>query len=339
MPPEWHPHSGTLLCWPVNRKTWPGMRINNVERVYIELIQALYKHETVHLLVHDESIRRRVTEKLKKANLPENAVTYHLHPSDDMWARDFGPVYVKNELGGVAVTDWIYNAWGGKYPPFNNDNKIPGYLASAFNQMTFTPELILEGGSIDTNGKGVMLTTESVLLNPNRNPDYTKAQIEEHLKEYLGQQQVIWLKDGLAGDDTDGHIDDLSRFVSENVIITALADDPNDVNYKTLQHNYKILKAAENPSGGKFEIIPIPMPRNKINGTTVDGSKYVPASYANFYIANGLVLLPLYDERYDDQVRELFCQLFPDRDVTGIDCTDLVWGQGGIHCVTQQMYY
>ncbi|MEX0772894.1 MAG: agmatine deiminase family protein [Balneolales bacterium] len=338
MPPEWHRHSGTLLSWPVNRETWPGDRLDKVEKVYINIIRALYKYETIHLLVHDESVRNRVFKMLYSAGIPDDSINFHLHPSNDVWARDFGPIYIINDSGNAAITNWDYNAWGGKYPPFESDNKVPAYLAKKFNQKVFKPDLVLEGGSIETNGAGVILTTESVLLNPNRNSRYSKGDIEDYLKEYLGHEHIVWLKDGLKGDDTDGHIDDLVRFVSENTIVAALCDDPKDVNYETLLHNYEILKSVNNPLGEKFEIITMPMPQTKIDGTTVDGSEYVPASYANFYIANGVILLPLYDDRYDEQVLNLFRQLFPDREIVGINCADLVWGQGGIHCITQQIY-
>lgn len=339
MPAEWHQHTGTLLCWPINRETWPDDRLARVEKVYLNIIEALLESEPIHLLIHNESTRRRVLKMLKSANISSDSIIFHQHPSNDVWARDYGPVYVKGESNATAIVNWDYNSWGGKYPPFDSDNKVPELLAKRFNQKIFNPGIVLEGGSIDTNGTGVILTTESVLLNPNRNPGYSKGDIEMYLKEYLGHEHVVWLKGGLAGDDTDGHIDDISRFVSENTIVTALPDDPKDINYGVLKRNCEILESAENHLGGKFEIITIPMPQTKIEGTTVDGSEYVPASYANFYIANEVVLLPLYDERYDEQVKNLFRQLFPDRKIVCINCADLVWGQGGIHCITQQIYY
>jgi len=198
--------------------------------------------------------------------------------------------------------------------------------------------MILEGGSIETNGNGVMLTTESVLLNPNRNPHLSKDEIEEHLKNYLGQEKIIWLESGLAGDDTDGHIDDLSRFVNERTIITMTTDDPEDVNYHVLQENLARLKAAKDQHGRSFEVVELPMPVTYVEETTVDGSEYVPASYANFYIANGGVLLPVYDPKHDDAVISAFRRYFPDRRIIPIKSTDLVWGQGSIHCITQQLY-
>ena len=360
MPAEWHPHSGTLLSWPYNRETWPGERLPRVEKVYIDIIRALFPHEPIHLLVNDEAVKARVLGLFKENGLPMDAVTFHVRTTNDVWARDFGPIFVLRQDDSslrhassaygphiqpnapsalmadkwpkVAITDWGYNAWGGKYPPYDSDDAVPAYLAEQFGIRRFAPGMILEGGSIETNGNGVMLTTESVLLTPTRNPHLTKTDIEQRLKDYLGQDRVIWLKEGLAGDDTDGHIDDLSRFLTRNTIMTMMTDDPTDVNYRVLHENREILQDTG------FDIIDIPMPLTRIEGTTVDGSEHVPASYANFYVANGVVLLPLYDKRHDGYVVDIFRQYFPDRIVVPIPCQDLVWGQGSIHCITQQLY-
>ncbi|MDZ7714692.1 MAG: agmatine deiminase family protein [Balneolaceae bacterium] len=262
---------------------------------------------------------------------------FHLKPTNDVWARDCGPIFVKNEEDEFVITDWEYNAWGGKYPPFEDDNKLPAYFADKYDIKLFEPGMVLEGGSIETNGNGILLTTESVLLNPNRNPDLSKEEIEKKLKEYLGVHKIIWLKEGLKGDDTDGHIDDLSRFLNENTILTMVAEE-GDVNYQALHTNFKILREATDLNGEPFNIETLPLPETKIEGTTVDGSEYVPASYANFYIANGVVLVPTYDVRYDEMALDLFENYFPERDVVGIPCADLVWGQGSIHCITQPWY-
>lgn len=343
MPAEWHPHGSTLLSWPVNRETWPDERLDRVEKVYLEIIKALHPHERIHLLVNDKKVRERVKAYFNQFGIPQTAVVFHEVTCNDVWARDFGPIFVRDAgKSGTpeefAITNWGYNAWGGKYPPYDSDNAIPGYISQQSGLRIFDMDMILEGGSIETNGKGVMLVTESVLLNPNRNPHLSKAEIEQRLKKGLGQQKVIWLNRGLEGDDTDGHIDDLSRFLNEKTIMTMITDDPEDVNYEALQENLAILRSATDQDGNPFEIVTLPMPLTKIEGTTVDGSEYVPASYANFYIANGVVLLPLYDERYDNRALELFRKYFPEREVIGIDCKNLVWGQGSIHCITQQMY-
>jgi agmatine deiminase len=343
MPAEWHPHSSTLLSWPVNPETWPEERLERVEKVYLQIIKALADHEKIHLLVDGDSLLKRVTSLLTNYGVNLHNIEFHNVTCNDVWARDFGPIFIRNEASAgtdaeFAITDWGYNAWGGKYPPFDDDNAIPKYFADKFDVRRFEPGMILEGGSIETNGDGVMLVTESVLLNPNRNPELSKQQIEANLKYWLGQDKVIWLGRGLEGDDTDGHIDDLSRFLNKNTILTMTTDDPYDVNFVALQENLNILKSATDQYGNSFKIETLPMPITKIEGTTVDGSEFVPASYANYYVANGVVLLPLYDERYDDLAIELMSKYFPDRKVVGIDCRNLVWGQGSIHCITQQMY-
>lgn len=241
------------------------------------------------------------------------------------------------KIRDMVMCDWGYNAWGGKYPPYDDDNAVPVRLAELLDYPVVSPGMILEGGSIEVNGAGFLLTTESVLLNPNRNPQMSKFQIEKNLRKYLGVDKILWLKRGLRGDDTDGHIDDLTRFAGPQTVVTSVSDDPSDPNYEVLRENREILTNSADCKGVPFEVIELPLPATRINDTTVDGSEYVPASYANFYIANGCVLVPLYDKRYDDQVLKLFRRLFPDRSIKGIPCSDLVWGQGSIHCITQQV--
>jgi len=336
MPAEWHPHYATQLHWPANRETWPDERLERVEEVYLDIIEALHTYEKI-LLLGDQKTLSRAEQKLKTREIDLTKVQMVVQLTNDVWARDCGPIFVHNS-GRYKITDWEYNAWGGKYPPFDTDNSLPQLISELFETEITKTGMVLEGGSIDTNGEGVLLTTESVLLNPNRNPGMSKHEIEEKLKHFLGMTKVIWLKDGLAGDDTDGHIDDLSRFVNKNTIFTMLSDDQEDVNYKALMENYEILQNATDHNGNPFHIVTLPLPHTRIEGTTVDGSEYVPASYANFYIANGVVLVPIYDVRYDSEVLDIFGEYFPDRDIIGIPCADLVWGQGSIHCITQQLY-
>lgn len=341
IPAEWELHSATQMHWPSNRDTWPGERLQRVEQVYLNIIKVLHTREPIHLFVKDENTRDYVLDLFEERGFNLQKIIFHIQPINDVWARDCGPIFVRrteDEQDTFAITDWEYNAWGGKYLPFDDDNRLPSYIASRFGLKRFTPNMVLEGGSIETNGEGVLLTTESVLLNPNRNPGLSKKQIEQRLKNYLGVEQIIWLKGGLAGDDTDGHVDDISRFLNEGTILTMTMDDPDDVNYLTLEVNLELLKRARDLHGNSFSIETLPLPETKIEGTTVDGSEYVPASYANFYVANGVVLVPVYDERYDEEALELFRSYFPDRQVIGIPCADLVWGQGSIHCITQQWY-
>lgn len=340
MPAEWHPHTTTLMHWPSNRETWPGERLNRVEEVYIDVLEALTGYEPVILLC-DPSDILKAEELIKKGNIDDSQIHLIEKKINDIWARDCGPVCIRRIVNGkevYAFTDWEYNAWGEKYPPFEDDNRVPEFLADMFDMPIYKPGIILEGGSIETNGEGLLLTTESVLLNPNRNPDFDKAGIETYLHDYLGIEKVIWLKKGLVGDDTDGHIDDLTRFLNKNSVLTMVPADSGDVNYKVLQENYELLKSARDIQGDLLNIETLPLPKTKIEGTTVDGSEYVPASYANFYLANHVVLVPLYDKRFDQSALNFFKLYFTDRDVIGIDCTDLVWGQGSLHCITQQLY-
>lgn len=341
MPPEWHPHAGTQLHWPTNRETWPGERLERAERVYLDIIEVLHHYEHIHLLVPDAPYQKKIESFLSTRSIDLKRITFHRQTTNDVWARDCGPIFIRREQNGkeeFAITDWKYNAWGGKYPPYGDDNRLPKYFADTYRLNRFETGMVLEGGSIEVNGEGVLLTTESVLLNKNRNPGMNKSEIEERLKEYLGVTKIIWLKNGLAGDDTDGHIDDLARFIGPGTILAMTVDDPEDVNYYTLQENLEILEQARDQKGHRFSIETLPLPQTKIEGTTVDGSEYVPASYANFYVANGVVLVPTYDIRYDEEALSLFREYFPDRDVVGIPCADLVWGQGSIHCITQQLY-
>lgn len=338
MPAEWTPHSATQLHWPSNTETWPGERLERVEEVYLNLISSLIPFEPVHLFVENTQVEQRALSKLREAGIHSHSLTIHRVPVNDVWARDCGPIFVKDALGEDVILDWGYNAWGGKYPPYHADNALPKYIADLYGIKRVEPGMILEGGSIEVNGEGVVLTTESVLLNPNRNPELSQAEIENKLMKYLGVDQVIWLKRGLAGDDTDGHIDDLARFLNEDTVLAMITEEKDDVNYEALQQNLEILKGTTLKNGQQLRIETLPLPQTKIEGTTVDGSEYVPASYANFYIANGVVLVPMYDERYDKLALDLFRRYFPERKVVGIPCGDLVWGQGSIHCITQQWY-
>lgn len=337
MPPEWHRHAATQLHWPSNRNTWPGERLERVEEVYCRIIEELHFFEPIHLFVENLEIRNRVMQKLSLRAVELDRVIIHQQKINDVWARDCGPIFVKQGEEFV-ITDWDYNAWGEKYPPWKDDNALPKFIAEKFRLKRIVPGMILEGGSIDVNGAGALLTTESVLLNPNRNPLLSKKEIEQKLQKHLGVDLVIWLKRGLAGDDTDGHIDDITRWLNEDTVLTMICEDRKDLNYKALQENLEILQSVTLNNGKSLTIETLPLPQTKIEGTTVDGSEYVPASYANFYIANGVVLVPEYDKRYDNHALELMRKYFPGRKIIGIPCKDLVWGQGSIHCITQQWY-
>ncbi|WP_138429524.1 agmatine deiminase family protein [Fodinibius saliphilus] len=339
--PEWHNHSATQMHWPSNKKTWPGKRLQKVEYVYLDIIEVLHRYENIHLFVDNRILHEHVVNLLRERNINLDKIIFHIQSINDVWARDCGPIFVYREgeeEAEYAITDWEYNSWGDKYPPYDSDNKLPSYLASKYGISRYEPEMVLEGGSIDTNGDGVLITTESVLLNRNRNPQMTRDDIEQRLQDFLGIQRVIWLKGGLAGDDTDGHVDDVARFLNKDTILAMRSDIEHDINYKVLDENLEILQRATDRHGYSFAIETLPLPETRIEDRTVDGSSHVPASYTNFYIANEVVLVPLYDERYDQEALRLFRQYYPGRDIVGIPCADLVWGQGAIHCITQPLY-
>jgi len=337
MPAEWSKHAATMLIWPHNRNTWPGKRLESVEVIYRTIILTLLKYEAVVLFVNDGHVKQRAQNILGDFGAKPFPLRIITSPVNDVWARDSGPIFVKDREGFV-ITDWEFNSWGGKYPPWNDDNQLPEKISDIYSIQRLGTNMVLEGGSIETNGEGLFLTTESVLLNENRNPGWAKEKIERTLQRYLGAKKVIWLKNGLAGDDTDGHIDDLTRFVNKNTVITAVSDDPTNPNFEILKENLRVLVKSLDTNGNPLNIIQIPLPETYVEDPTVDGSDHVPCSYANFYIANGAVLLPLYDEKADLQMLDLFSELFPDRTIEGIPCRNLVWGQGSIHCITQQLY-
>jgi agmatine deiminase len=261
-------------------------------------------------------------------------VFFHFNPTNDAWCRDHGPIFIQREVDGrreEAIVDWGYNAWGGKYPPYDLDDVIPTRIGAEYGIPVFHPGIIMEGGSLDVNGHGTLLTTEACLLNPNRNPQLDRAGIEGYLRSFLGVSKILWLGDGIAGDDTDGHVDDLTRFVDPNTVVTVVEEDDTDKNYEPLQRNLERLRGMTDQDDRPLRVATLPMPRPLYRA-----GQRLPASYANFYIANGLVLLPTYDPPRDEEAATTLQSLFPDREVIGIDCADLVWGLGAFHCVTQQ---
>ncbi len=334
MPAEWHRHAATWLTWPKDPVTWPD-RVPQVQTIFVRMIELLAAHEVVNVLVDDEATRDTVRQRLTWPQAQN--VRLHLVPTVDSWIRDYGPNFLlrgeqRDERPALAYNHWGFNAWGGKYETLMQDARVPTLLAPLLTDIpAFTPGLIMEGGSIDVNGEGLVLTTEQCLLNPNRNPHLTRADIEQALKDYLGVTDVLWLGEGVAGDDTDGHIDDIARFVATDTIVTVGEDDPADANYAPLQDNLHRLQHARNQNGGPFRLVTLPMP-----GRVEAAGDPLPASYANFYIANNIVLLPVYGRKHDQRAIETLQPLFPNRQVVPIDCTDLVWGMGAIHCVTQQ---
>jgi agmatine deiminase len=334
MPAEWSRHTATWLSWPKDPETWPD-RVPQVEDVFLQMMAALTPHETVNLLVDDETVEQAVRKRCTFAGA--HNIRFHQITTIDSWMRDYGPNFIIKDDGGLAFNDWLFNAWGNKYEDLKHDDIVPRQLEKILKVPRFEPGIVMEGGSIEVNGAGCVLTTEQCLLNPNRNPQLNRAEIEQYLKDYLGVGKVLWLGEGIVGDDTDGHIDDIARFVRPNVILCAAEDDPTDVNYKVLRDNLQRLRHMTDARGRSFEIVTLPMP-GVVGGTSTDSRNIdrLPASYANFYIANDVVLAPIFGHSNDTRALDILQRLFPDRHVIGINCEPLVWGMGTIHCVTQQ---
>ena len=334
MPAEWEPHAGTWFTWPrPDGISFPD-KYDTVPPVYSELIRHLVAVEEVYINVWDAGMESTVRTLLTAHSVPLARVHFHHFPAYEPWCRDHGPIFLVRDRDGRrerAIVDWGYNAWGGKYPPFDLDDAVPQHIAKQRGLPLFSPGIVMEGGALDVNGLGTLLTTKSCLLNPNRNPHLTAADIERYLCDFLGVRQILWLGDGIEGDDTDGHVDDLSRFVSPTTIVTVVEPDPADPNHAPLQENLKLLRVARDPQGRPFRIVELPMP-----GRLEYAGRRLPASYANFYIANGLVLLPTYRDPRDAAAIEVLQREFPDRRVVGIDSTELIWGLGSFHCISQQ---
>ncbi len=333
MPAEWEWHRGTWLSWPHRISTWPG-KFDPIPRIFAEIVRHLSSSEQVHINVCDASVEAQVHHTLEEAAVDPSLPYFHHFPTDDAWCRDHGPIFLVREQEDdwdQVVLDWGYNAWGGKYPPFELDDAIPTRIGTHFSIPVIYPGLVMEGGSFDVNGRGTLLTTESCLLNPNRNPGLSREDLEQALRDHLAVSQVLWLGEGIEGDDTDGHVDDITRFVDPTTVVTCIEDDPSDVNYEPLLENVERLQEMTDQDGHPLRVVPLPMPRP----VWYQGQR-LPASYANFYIGNEVVLLPAYDHETTGVAREVLEELFPTRRVVPIDCFDLIWGLGAFHCVTQQ---
>jgi agmatine deiminase len=333
MPAEWELHRGTWLSWPHKEASWPG-KFEPVPAIFGRLTRHLAEHEEVHINVAGPAMEAEARRVLDAAGADRARVFFHHNPTNDAWCRDHGPIFVQRDAGGrreQRILDWGYNAWGGKYPPYDLDDVVPTRIGTELGIPVERPGIVLEGGSIDVNGRGTLITTEACLLNPNRNPQLDRPAIEQYLRSYLGVSKILWLGDGIVGDDTDGHVDDLTRFVSPDTVVTVVEDDPSDENYEPLQENLERLREMTDQDGRPLRVVTLPMPR-----ALYQDDQRLPASYANFYIANGVVMLPTYDEERDAEAGSTLQSLFPDRRVISIDCTDLVWGLGAFHCVTQQ---
>jgi agmatine deiminase len=329
MPAEWEPHAATWLSWPRREGISFPDSFDRVLPALRAMVEALIESEQVCINVCNgahEAEARAVLNGLRMER-----VTFYRIPTNEPWCRDHGPIFLtRNADPRLAIVDWDYNAWGGKYPPCDLDEVVPTRAAQFLHAPVFYPRMILEGGSIEVNGAGALLTTESCLLNPNRNPSLGRAEIEQRLRDYFGVREILWLAEGIDGDDTDGHIDDLARFVSENTVVTVVEENRDDENYRPLQQNLARLRQMK-VEQGDIKIVTLPMPKKIVR----EGQR-LPASYANFYIANSCVLLPTFADPNDETALSALQKLFPDRRVIGIDCRELIWGLGTFHCLTQQ---
>jgi agmatine deiminase len=332
MPAEWEPHAATWLSWPrPDGISFPEC-YDRVQPALAKMVDALADSEPVNINVCDAAHEAVVRKVFSKHRAKHSHVTFHHIPINEPWCRDHGPIFVKRDNDPqLAVIDWDYNAWGWKYPPFDDDDDVPTHVADKLGLPIFTPGMVLEGGSVDINGAGTLLTTKSCLLNPNRNPDFSQAEIEQRLRDFLGVKKILWLGDGIEGDDTDGHIDDLTRFIDEGTVVTVVEEDEDDANFAPLRENRTLLDKMTTADGTELMVLEMPMPRKIVR----DGQR-LPASYANFYIANKVVLLPTYCDAHDKWAVAVLTKAFPTRKVVPIDCRELIWGLGAFHCLTQQ---
>lgn len=331
-PAEFDKHVATWLSWPHKEASWPG-KIDSIFPVYAAFVKLLTEGERVNINVADEVMRRNAIKWLEAGDVNLSRVQFFFHPTNDAWCRDHGPAFLINPAAETKkiIVDWGYNAWGGKYPPFDLDDNIPTLIGKHFSIPVVYPGIVMEGGSVDFNGRGTVLTTTSCLLNENRNPHLSQKQIEDFLHNYYGVENILWLGDGIVGDDTDGHIDDLTRFVNPDTVVTVVESDKNDENYQPLQQNLKELTKMRLENGRQINVVELPMP-----SAIVYEDMRLPASYANFYISNRHVIVPTFRDKNDDTALQTLQECFPDRKVVGLDSTDIIWGLGSFHCLSQQ---
>lgn len=331
-PAEFSRHSATWLSWPHKEASWPG-KIAAIYPFYAQFVKELAKGEEVCINVADEAMKGFALRHFEEAGVDLEMVRFFLHPTNDAWCRDHGPAFLINPTAAQkkVIVDWNYNAWGDKYPPYDLDDDIPTRVGEALGLPVYYPGIIMEGGSVDFNGAGTVLTSTCCLLNPNRNPGLSQEKIEGYLRDYYGVDQVLWVKEGIVGDDTDGHIDDTVRFVNEDTVVTVVEEDKNDENYSLLQENLADLKGMRLLNGKQLNIVELPMP-----DAVVYEDQRLPASYANFYIANESVIVPTYRCDKDEKALQILQECFPARRVIGIDSTEIIWGLGSFHCLSQQ---
>ncbi|MES2733152.1 MAG: agmatine deiminase family protein [Bacteroidota bacterium] len=331
-PAEWEKHRATWLSWPHKEESWPG-KLDSIYEIYVQFIKELTKGERVCINVNDDAMRMHAIMLLEDQEVDIMMVDFFIHPTNDAWCRDHGPAFMINPKAEhqKALVKWNYNAWGDKYPPYDLDNQIPLLIGKELNLPVFRPGIVMEGGSVEFNGKGTLLTSTACLLNPNRNPHLTKEQIEAYLRNYYNVENILWLGDGIVGDDTDGHIDDITRFVNADTVVTVVEENKADENYELLQENLHLLKGMKLENGQPLKVVELPMP-----APVIFDDQRLPASYANFYIGNAAVIVPTYRDKNDTRALQILQECFPDRKVIGLDSTDIIWGLGSFHCLSQQ---
>ena len=335
-PPEWAPHRATWFSWPRPEGISFPDKYHTVPENLSRIFKEIAPRERVEINVPNGNYERLVREQLAEHGCPLKNIFFHHIKTNESWCRDHGPAFVqrRNKSGktDTAIVDWGFNAWGGKYPPYEDDDRVPTEIAKELRLPVFYPGIVMEGGSVEFNGAGTILTTTQCLLNKNRNPQLSKAEIEQFLKDYYGQSHICWLGDGIAGDDTDGHIDDLARFINPTTIVVGVEDDPKDENYEVLCDNLKQVKKLKDQDGRPFDVVEIPMP-----GVIEFDKQRLPATYVNFYFINGALLVPTFrNKKNDRQALNTLQKHLPKVKVIGVDCTELIWGLGAIHCLSQQ---
>jgi agmatine deiminase len=330
-PAEWEKHSATWLSYPHNENSWPG-RINNIFQAYNQFIKEISKGEDVNINVQNEEMLNKVKTDLSAIGTNMSKIKFFVHPTNDAWCRDHGPAFLINPKSDKpkVIVNWEYNAWGNKYP-HDLDNTIPLKIAEKLGLQVFNAGIVMEGGAVDFNGKGTLITSKACLLNKNRNPLLTQTQIENYLCDYYGVDQVLWVNDGIEGDDTDGHIDDTVRFINEDTVVAAVEPNKNDANHLILKENIELLKEFRLLNGKQLNIVELPMPEPMY----IDDQR-VPASYANFYICNSAVIVPIFNSKNDNLALDILSNCFKDRPVIGIDSSEIIWGLGSFHCLSQQ---
>ena len=325
-------HEATWLSWPHKEASWPG-KLETIYPNYSLFVKYLAQSEKVRINVVDAAMQAAATAHLIKAGVNMDQVSFYLHPTNDAWCRDHGPAFLINPAANQkkVIVDWNYNAWGNKYPPYDLDDVIPTLIGKHFDIPVYHPEIIMEGGSVEFNGTGTILTSTSCLLNPNRNSHLNRDQIENYLFDYYCANQVLWVEEGIVGDDTDGHIDDTIRFVNEDTVLTVVESNTQDENYTLLQDNLAQLKKMRLLNGKQLNIVELPMPE-----AVIYEDQRLPASYANFYISNKYVIVPTFRSAMDDKALSIITDAYKNREVVGIDSTDIIWGLGSFHCLSQQ---